>query len=579
MEDFLKLKHFSVIRFVVVLLLLCTLLNASLVPAAQAAVEIPVAQVDSASVDEPAIVGGQEAAPGAWPWMVALVSSGKSAFAGQFCGGSLIAPQYVLTAAHCTFKSDPNNPNADIQISPSEVEVIVGDYQLTDSAGQRIKVQEIIRHESYGGATFNNDLALLRLVTPANPAPTIDVIGNLPGTLLASGRDATVIGWGLTIPGNNNAFPDKLRQVTVPQVAIDACWDSYGMFSGRVTENMICAGLIEGGKDSCQGDSGGPLMTFDDASQRWKQIGVVSWGTGCAEPHFYGIYTNLNKYADWIVQHVPAIATPVPTATQTPTATPTASNTPTFTPTATKTSTPTHTPTPTNTAIVTGTATPIPTAISGTVTATVTATITPIPATATPGPVYLPLISRQNPPSPTPTTNATVVFANGDFEQGRSVWQEYSLNSQTLIDSFGQIAAPHSGQQQVRLGGLDQEVSYISQQVTVDASKPFFNYWYQSRSEDDCDYDFAGVVINRRTIVDSFTVCKSNQKLSWQSRSINLAGYAGQTVNIQIRGEIDDYYVSTVLIDDAGFSATAQGVLASAPVAVRAQGKRLLSQK
>lgn len=469
------------------------------------------------NTDEPAIVGGSEASPGAWPWMVALIHTGSSAFNGQFCGGSLIHSQYVLTAAHCTYTQDSPNSNLR-ELLPSEVFVIVGDYRLTDAEGQRINVKRIIRHPGYGGSTEDNDLALFELETPANPANTIDLIAADRSDLLSEGRLSTVIGWGLTIPNTSSSFPDVLRQVSVPLVPLEACWDSYGLINGDVTTNMLCAGLLEGGKDSCQGDSGGPLMTFDDSVQLWKQIGIVSWGIGCAEPKYYGIYTDLSKYSTWIAEQIPTLNTPVPTFTAT--ASPTASDT----------------PTATNTPVATNTPPPTDVSPDGKL-------------------LYLPIIKRQNVVNtPTPTATLEILnLTNGDFEQGQSGWRESSVRNQTLIRSDNAPVTPHSGTQAVHLLGVDNEVAYVAQRVTIPSGVAILTYWYQSRSSDDCGYDYGGVVINRNTVLDSIELCSTSQQLNWQQRTVDLSSYAGQTVEIDIRGETDGSLSSELWIDDVVF--------------------------
>ncbi|MFN8441538.1 MAG: trypsin-like serine protease [Caldilineaceae bacterium] len=514
------MKLYKKISFTAILLIFVGL---SLIASAAFAASQMQSTVDN--TDEPAIVGGTEAAPGAWPWMVALVHTGSSAFDGQFCGGSLIHAQYVLTAAHCTYTQDSPN-SSEREMLPSEVFVIVGDYRLTDVEGQRINVKRIIRHPGYVSATQDNDLALFELVTPANPANTIDLIAADRNDLLSEGRMSTVIGWGLTIPNNNSAFPDVLRQVSVPIVPLEACWDSYGLINGEVTVNMLCAGLIEGGKDSCQGDSGGPLMTFDGSTQLWKQIGIVSWGTGCAEPKYYGIYTNLSKYAAWISEQIPTLNTPVPTFTATESSTPTASDTP----------TPTNTPSATDTP---------------------TASTTPLPTDVSPNrkSVYLPIIRRQNiVDTPTPTATVEILnLTNGDFEQGQSGWRESSVHNQTLIRSDNIGVTPHSGTQAVHLLGVDNEVAYVAQRVTIPSGVTILTYWYQSHSGDDCGYDFGGVVVNRNTVLDSIELCTSKQQQTWQQRTVDLSSYAGQTIEIALRGETDTSLSSELWIDDVAF--------------------------
>ena len=280
---------------------------------------------------EPEIIGGEEAEPGAWPWMVALVYSNEpNAYWGQFCGGALIHPRWVLTAGHCA-------ENA----SPSDIDVVIGRHTLSSSDGERISVMEIIEHPDYDSWTLDSDLALLHLST-ASSHPTIPVVDVGDSALFAPGILATVIGWGDTIGGSQPSYPDALRQVSVPLVSNATC-NAPQSYNGDVTSNMICAGYSQGGKDSCSGDSGGPLMVSNAQGNGWMQAGIVSWGDGCAEANKYGVYTRVVNFKSWIDSYVGASPTTTPTTTPTPTATPT--STPTDNTTATPTPTPTATPT------------------------------------------------------------------------------------------------------------------------------------------------------------------------------------------------------------------------------------------
>ncbi|MEZ4736678.1 MAG: serine protease [Caldilineaceae bacterium] len=252
------------------------------------ALAAPVVQDDDQprSPDSPSIVGGQEAQPGAWPWMVALVAANQpNASLGQFCGGALIAPKWVLTAAHCTFTSNG------ALLQPSAVDVVIGRHRLTSTEGQRVDVVRIARHPGYVDGNFDNDIALFELATAVAATP-IKLIDIQTIALETPNRAVTVIGWGKTDPALSGGS-DVLRQVEIPLVDLTTCRLSYGIFDGSVTDNMLCAGLKGGGKDSCQGDSGGPLMTFEDETATWKQVGIVSWGDGCAAPNYYGVYTKL----------------------------------------------------------------------------------------------------------------------------------------------------------------------------------------------------------------------------------------------------------------------------------------------
>ena len=243
------------------------------------------------------IVGGTAASTGEYPWQVALVSASQSnVFFGQFCGGSLIAKDWVLTAAHCL---TGNSGDA----RPSDIDVVLGINNLSDgptagNQGVRRDVAQIIMHPNYGSTnTEDSDIALLRLAEPVELSCTINTIEyatSSEAALYAAGQTATITGWG-TVEWNTNKYPDELREVSVPIVSNSTCQQSYG---SNVTGNMLCAGLASGGKDSCQGDSGGPLVVAD--GDGFIQAGVVSWGYQCAEPNAYGVYTRVSNYTQWI---------------------------------------------------------------------------------------------------------------------------------------------------------------------------------------------------------------------------------------------------------------------------------------
>ncbi len=247
----------------------------------------------------PLIVGGEEAVPGDWPFQVALIRNGGDPFADQYCGGSLVAPEWVLTAAHCVNGR-----------SPEMIDVGAGLHNLAvpDPNWQRRDVAEIRMHPAYNPSTDDSDIALLKLTVPVTfragqgailpigaVAPVASSAGDLVGVM------STVIGWGDTLvqpaPGGGHLFPDTLRQVDVPIIANSTCNAAY---SNEITPNMLCAGYVSGGKDSCQGDSGGPLLAKDPATQIWRQVGVVSWGSGCALAAFPGVYTRVSEFTDWI---------------------------------------------------------------------------------------------------------------------------------------------------------------------------------------------------------------------------------------------------------------------------------------
>lgn len=233
------------------------------------------------------IIGGVVAKPGAWPWMVALVSSGETNnYDAQFCGGALIAPNWVATAAHC--------------VDEPPFEVLVGVDDLNDT-GTRIKVKNVYVHPGYYNSTglFVADIALLELETNTSQTliPLYEGTGDLEGVM------STVIGWGAMDPDGSN-YAHALMQVAMPIVAQQACNTAY---DGIISDYEVCAGYDDGEKDSCEGDSGGPLMIYENGA--WKLAGIVSWGEGCAVPGYYGVYARISSVRDWINEIMsPAIA-------------------------------------------------------------------------------------------------------------------------------------------------------------------------------------------------------------------------------------------------------------------------------
>lgn len=231
------------------------------------------------------IVGGVEATPNDWPWMASLEDESF-----HFCGGALIAPDIVLTAAHCAVGSNPG-----------DFDVVLGRHDLSTDLGERIAVEEIIVHPDYNAVTTDFDVALVRLVRPSAQTPIVFARPEQQA-LFAPGVSSTIIGWGVLSEGGDT--PDKLRQVSVPIVSNETANAQPG-YAGQVTENMLAAGLSGGGKDSCQGDSGGPLMVADGKGG-YLHAGIVSWGLGCARPNAYGIYTRTAVFADWIDKFLPS---------------------------------------------------------------------------------------------------------------------------------------------------------------------------------------------------------------------------------------------------------------------------------
>jgi secreted trypsin-like serine protease len=257
------------------------------------------------------IVGGYIPQPSEWPWMAAILHSdattpGWSDYKRQFCGGTLIDPGWVLTAAHCVHRASGG------YIGPDEITVLLGRRNLTGHRGEKIAVTEIVP-AAFDPSTMRNDLALLRLGTAASE-PSADLIGD--GYTFADGDLATVMGWGALSEGGR--YPKYLEAADLPLRSSAYCGAAYpGVFD---VATMICAGRNEGGIDTCQGDSGGPLMVRDPGGA-WKLLGVTSFGDGCARPNRPGIYAwvGASTLRQWVLRAIgrlPPPASPTATATE-----------------------------------------------------------------------------------------------------------------------------------------------------------------------------------------------------------------------------------------------------------------------
>jgi trypsin len=236
-----------------------------------------------------AIVGGEEADASEWPWQVALVSRGV-----QFCGGSLVSPRHVLTAAHCTE-----------DLTASQLSVLAGTVDL-DAGGQRRSVTTIHQHEGYHGDTLRNDIALLELAQPFELGEGIEVVELATEAeseaLTAAGAPVFVTGWGATDEADDGTR--LLLEAEVTAYDDTRCAELYA-FEGEdiFGESQVCAGLDDGAADACYGDSGGPLVGPSEATdQGFVQVGIVSWGAGCGRPLRPTVYTEVAAFADWLIE-------------------------------------------------------------------------------------------------------------------------------------------------------------------------------------------------------------------------------------------------------------------------------------
>lgn len=222
-----------------------------------------------------------------WPWVVALKSEGA-----QFCGASLIDRQWLLTAAHCIY--DPFSESVD---SSLEIEAVFLQSNLSETSSQSFSrtISKIHIHPDYNYDLDINDIALLKLNTLVDNIAPVQLSGSSYAEfIIPVNTRATVLGWGKTQDRTDNNI--ILRKVELPVVEQSICSESLAKNFINIEDSMICAGYPEGGKDACSGDSGGPLVYFSESLQNWLQIGIVSFGIGCALPDEYGVYTRITKY-------------------------------------------------------------------------------------------------------------------------------------------------------------------------------------------------------------------------------------------------------------------------------------------
>lgn len=231
------------------------------------------------------VIGGERASIEANPWAVYLTEDSGL----QFCGGTIVAPTKVLTAAHCALGR-----------APRDLRVVAGREDKQDrDAGVSVTPADIWIHKGYVAADEGEDVAVLTLKSPL-PYPPLPIAELTDRALYQPGTQLRALGWGRT--SENGKTSRYLMQATVPVLPDDYCVESYPQF---VKTDMFCAGY-EGGKvDTCQGDSGGPIVA------NGKLVGVTSWGEGCARKGKPGVYVRLSRYAKDLHPVVDALPTGV----------------------------------------------------------------------------------------------------------------------------------------------------------------------------------------------------------------------------------------------------------------------------
>jgi len=231
------------------------------------------------------IIGGTDPTE-SYPWMVGIYDNN-----GLYCGGSLIDPYWVLTAAHCLDNVDPYF---------HQLQITTNQTKLTDFNNvEKIKVKRFIQHPAWDTNNYDspNDLALLQLEKPSKQLP-ISLISNASNQTMSR-----VLGFGTT--SIQSDLMSDLKQVDLPLVSNEICQTVYqGLY--HLIDTQICAGFAEGQKDSCSGDSGSPLIVWEQ--NQWQQLGLVSFGGNnkipCAGANAYGVYTNLPKFKDFISNQI-----------------------------------------------------------------------------------------------------------------------------------------------------------------------------------------------------------------------------------------------------------------------------------
>ena len=283
------------------------------------------------------VINGTVSKPGAWPWQVALLRVDvERELLSQFCGGSMIQNDWVLTAAHCLIDT---REDGNFLSDPKLIKVMVGNHEISNARGDIVTVEKIYVHEDYNPNGFDNDIALIKLSkVPKADFKTITIpTAEYADILERQGTTTIVTGWGVTEDGRPSGilreaqiqmidrnicnevlmksrlqaarqiFGEVFESFNLSDDAANGVWKSFvGNVKPPLSANMICSGTPEGPRGACNGDSGGPLVV-PVADGKYIQAGIVSWGLtesngkGCSKQVKFSAYTRAGNYVDWVV--------------------------------------------------------------------------------------------------------------------------------------------------------------------------------------------------------------------------------------------------------------------------------------